>query len=189
VSAAAGAESPLARGAITLLVACADRGVIGRDNTLPWHLPEDLRHFRDTTLGHALIMGRRTFASIGRPLPGRHTIVLTRDPTWHHPGCAIAHRLADAIDAGRSLGRGEIFVVGGAQVYRDALPMADRVLMTRIALDVAGDAFFPPLSEAQWAPVHREARVAANGIAFEIIDWRPRNGCQADTARHEADRR
>jgi dihydrofolate reductase len=189
VSVAAGTDQPLAPGTITLLVACADRGVIGRDNALPWHLPEDLRHFRETTLGHVLIMGRRTFASIGRPLPGRHTIVLTRDPAWHHPGCAIAHSLAGAIEAARTAGLGEIFVVGGAQVYCEALPLADRVLMTRIAIDVAGDAFFPALPEAHWAPVHRAARVAADGTAFEIIDWRPRDTCPADPVPSDADRR
>jgi len=188
VSAAAGAEPPPAHAPITLLVACADRGVIGRDNALPWHLPEDLRHFRDTTLGHVLIMGRRTFASIGRPLPGRHTIVLTRDSAWRHPGCEVARSLPDAIAAGGRAARGEIFVVGGAQVYREALPLADRILMTRIALEVAGDAFFPPLPEYHWVPVHRDPRVAADGTVFEIIDWRKRGGA-ADAPRPGPDRR
>ncbi len=159
---------------ITLLVACADDGVIGRDNALPWHLPEDLAHFRQTTLGHVIVMGRRTFESIGRPLPGRHTIVLTRDPTWRSEGCDAAPDLDRAIAMAAAAGRGEIFVVGGAEVYREALPRAARVLMTRIALRVAGDTFFPTLGEREWTIASRQEHVAANGLRYAIIDWRPR---------------
>ena len=166
---------------ITLLVACANHGVIGRDNALPWHLPEDLRHFRQTTLGHVLVMGRRTFDSIGRPLPGRHTVVLSRDPSWRHEGCELATSLDRALDRAAAAERGEIFVVGGAEVYREALPRADRVLMTRIALEVAGDAFFPPLPQTQWAIATREDHVAASGTRYAILDWRRRT-CARDAS-------
>ena len=159
---------------ITLLVACADDDVIGRDNALPWHLPDDLRHFRQTTLGHVIVMGRRTFDSIGRPLPGRNVIVLTRDPAWLHEGCATAPGLDRALAMAAAAGRGEIFVVGGAQVYQEALPRADRVLMTRIDLRVAGDAFFPALSESEWQVASRQEHVAASGLRYAIVDWRRR---------------
>ncbi len=183
-----GCAAPVGPAEITLLVACARNGVIGRDNALPWHLPEDLRHFRATTLGHVLIMGRRTFESIGRPLPGRYTIVLTRDPAWRADGCVVARNLDDAIAAGRAARHGEIFVVGGEQVYRAALSRADRILMTLIERDVPGDAFFPALDERTWRPAHRDPRVADDGTAFAIIDWRPRVDA-ADTAPTNADRR
>lgn len=170
---------PLPAARITLLVACANQDVIGRDNALPWHLPEDLRHFRQTTLGHALVMGRKTFDSIGRPLPGRHTVVLSRDPTWRHEGCDVATDLDAALTAAAATGRGEVFVVGGVEVYRQALPRADRVLMTRIALEVQGDAFFPPLAEAQWAVASREDHEGAGGLRYAIIDWRRRDSARA----------
>jgi dihydrofolate reductase len=155
-------------------VACAQGRVIGQDNRLPWHLPEDLRHFRQTTLGRAIIMGRRTWDSIGRPLPGRTTVVLSRQPAWQAPGCLHADSLEKAIALARAHCPGEVFVVGGEAVYREALPMASRVLMTEIALSVPGDAHFPALDPQAWVSLTRAEHTSATGIAYAIIDYRRR---------------
>jgi len=164
-----GASAAAPRPRITLIVARAANGVIGLNNSLPWHLPEDLRHFKATTLGHVLVMGRRTFESIGRPLPGRRTIVLTRDRDWASPGCERAASLEDAlILAGETT---EVFVAGGGEIYRAALNHADRAIITEIDLTPDGDAFFPLLDPAQWALQSRQSHVAANGIAYAIAHY------------------
>jgi dihydrofolate reductase len=161
---------PLPR--ITLLAARARDGAIGRDNALPWHLPEDLRHFKATTLGHPIVMGRRTFDSIGRPLPGRRTIVVTRDPAWSRPGCERAGSLDEAI--ARCAGSPEVFVVGGAQLYAAAMPRADRLLLTEVDVQVDGDTFFPPVDPGRWILVQSTTGVGANGLAFSIDRWERR---------------
>jgi len=123
--------------------------VIGRGNAIPWHLPEDFKFFKATTMGHVLVMGRKTFESIGRPLPGRQTIVLTRSD-WNHPGVLIARNLAglpiEANDPRR------VFICGGAEVYRQALPACTELLLTHVKRTVEGDAFFPPF-ESEFDPV------------------------------------
>lgn len=152
---------------LTIVVARAQDGAIGRGNTLPWHLPEDLRHFKATTLGHPILMGRRTFESIGRPLPGRRTIVITRNPQWAHPGCERAASLQAALDA--CAGCPEVFVVGGAQLYREALPRAHRLIITEVALRVPdADTFFPAFDPAHWRCTERRPEVSAGGLGFEI---------------------
>ena len=158
---------------ITLIVARAANGVIGRDNTLPWHLPEDLRHFKATTLGHTLVMGRKTFDSIGRPLPGRRTVVLTRDPGWSHPGCERAASLGGAIALAGDTD--ELFIAGGGQVYSDALAIAERALITEIDIEPAGDAFFPALDPRQWTLHERIEHRSATGIGYAIADYRRRS--------------
>jgi dihydrofolate reductase len=165
---------PASRPRITLLVACARHGAIGRDNALPWHLPEDLKHFRETTLGHPIVMGRRTFESIGRPLPGRRTIVVSRDPGWAHPGCERAGSLDEAIAL--CAGAPEVFVVGGAQVYAAALPRADRLLVTDIELEVEGDTFFPAIDPAQWRLTGELPAVSRTGLRYAIRTWERRPG-------------
>jgi dihydrofolate reductase len=157
---------------LTLVVARARNGVIGRDNALPWHLPEDLQHFKATTMGHPLLMGRRTFESIGRPLPGRRTVVLTRDPLWHHDGCERAASLEAAIAL--CAGSPEAFVVGGAQVYAEAMARADRLIVTDIELDVDGDAWFPAIDPAAWACTSRSAAISRTGLHYEIGTWERR---------------
>lgn len=165
---------------VTIVVARARHGVIGCDNALPWHLPEDLKHFKATTLGHAIVMGRHTFESIGRPLPGRRTIVVTRNDAWHAPGCERAPSLDAALALAASPGpdpsiaTDEVFVVGGAQLYREALPRADRVVLTEIELDVDGDAHFPALAPQDWTERSREARTSSGGIGYAIVDLRRR---------------
>jgi dihydrofolate reductase len=122
--------------------------VIGRDNALPWHLPADLQHFKALTMGHAVIVGRTTFESIGRVLPGRRWVVLTRQAAWHHAGVTVAHDLDHAL---RDLaGDAEAFIAGGAEVYRGALPRADRVYLTLVHAEIDGDARFPELDRAEW---------------------------------------
>lgn len=132
----------------------AENGVIGRNNALPWRLPADLQHFKATTMGHAVILGRKTFESIGKVLAGRRWTVLTRRPDWRHPGVEVANDLDEALR--RLSGEPQVFVAGGAEVYRQALPRADRLFLTVIHTDVEGDARFPALDPAQWTLVDDE---------------------------------
>jgi len=172
------APAPAAGPRVTIVVARARGGVIGADNGLPWHLPEDLKHFRATTMGHAIVMGRKTFESIGKALPGRRTIVVSRDPRWTHPGCESATSLEAAIalaaqpGADPSIATDEVFVVGGAQLYRDAIARAHRAIVTDIDVDVAGDAHFPELDALQWRVESRSERQSDSGLRYAIVDYR-----------------
>ncbi len=164
---------------VTLIVARAHHSAIGRGNTLPWRLPEDLRHFKSTTMGHPIVMGRKTFDSIGKPLPGRHNIVVSRDAGWHHDGCERAGSVEEALRraavASSDDASAETFVIGGAQVYAAALPLADRLLVTEIDLDVEADVFFPAIDPAQWAPRHTTRHRSSAGIDYAIVDYRRRS--------------
>jgi len=126
----------------------AENGVIGRDNALPWHLPNDLKRFKALTTGHSIIMGRRTFESIGRVLPDRRTIVITRNPEFRAPGAEVAHSLDDALAL--TEGEDEVFVVGGAELYRTALAQVDRIYLTMVHATVEGDVRFPAWNPAHW---------------------------------------
>ncbi len=142
---------------ISLIAAVARNGVIGRDNGLPWHLPEDLRHFQSVTRGHVLVMGRRTWESFATPLPGRRILVVTRQGGWQPEGApegveAVAS-LDEALEKARSAGETEVLIAGGTEVYRAALPFADRMYLTRIDAEVPGDTWFPPFDEAAWRTV------------------------------------
>ena len=132
----------------SLIVARARNGIIGKDNGMPWHLPADLAHFKRTTLGHPVIMGRRTWESIGRALPGRRNIVVSRTPGFQAPGAEVVASLADAWRA--VAGADEAFVIGGAPALRGGPAAADRIYLTDIAGDVEGDTFFPPLPPGAW---------------------------------------
>jgi len=142
---------------LSLIVAMARNRVIGRDNAMPWHLPEDLKFFKSMTMGKPIVMGRKTFESIGRPLPGRLNIVITRDSAWQHEGVAVAHSLEDALALAQAdpgaREAGEIMVIGGEQIYRAALKKADRLYITRVDTEVAGDAYFPEFDEGDWRQV------------------------------------
>lgn len=143
---------------ISIIVAVAENGVIGRGGDLPWRLPDDLRYFKRITMGHPLVMGRKTFESIGRPLPGRTNIVLTRDPAWRAEGVDTAHTLDQALDLARSAPGGEdVMVIGGADVFARALPLADRLYLTEVLDTVPGDVYFPPFDRAEWREVDRTA--------------------------------
>jgi dihydrofolate reductase len=144
---------------IAIIAALAKNRTIGIDNVLPWRCPEDLKHFKALTLGHHLIMGRKTFDSIGRALPGRTTVVITRNRTLSFAGCQIAHSLPEAIRA--CTDKADIFIAGGADIYRQSLALADILYLTEIQQDVTGDAHFPELDENIWQEVSREVRIQA----------------------------
>lgn len=139
---------------ISIIVAMAQNRTIGINNTLPWRCPEDLRHFKALTMGHHMIMGRKTFDSIGKPLPGRTTVVVTRNTRLQIDGCIIAHSLQQAIAA--CAGDNEIFIVGGAELYAQALPLANKLYVTEIRQDIQGDAHFPEFDKKQWREAARE---------------------------------
>jgi dihydrofolate reductase len=133
---------------VTLIVAMAKNRAIGKDNTLPWHIPEDLKRFKALTMGHPIVMGRKTFDSIGRPLPGRRNIVISRNRSLAIPGVEVTGSLDEALAACSA--EPEVFVIGGEQIYAQALGRADRIEMTEVGQAVDGDAFFPPIDEAAW---------------------------------------
>lgn len=141
---------------LSLIVAMAKNRTIGINNTLPWRCPEDLKHFKALTMGHHLIMGRKTFDSIGKPLPGRTTVVVTRNASLQIEGCVMARSLEEAIAA--CAGDSEVFIVGGADIYSQSLDLADTLYITEIQQNVEGDAHFPALDPQAWQEVARAAR-------------------------------
>ncbi len=145
---------------VSLIVAVADNGVIGDRGRLPWHLSADLKRFKALTMGHHLIVGRKTFAAIGRALPGRRTIVVSRGRPELPDGVALAPSLEAALEAARAAGESEAFVAGGAQIYRQALPLGDRLYLTRVHATPEGDAFFPAWDESAWRLVERQEGMA-----------------------------
>lgn len=158
---------------LSIIVAMTPERVIGKDNALPWHLPEDLAHFKQTTMGHPVLMGRKTYEAIGRPLPGRQNIVVTRDRGWTAEGVEVAHGLEEAI--GRARHDREIFVIGGAQLYAAALPRATKIYLTTVHARVAGDTLFPPLDEQRWRQVSRSAlQYSRSGLPFTLSVFRRR---------------
>ena len=158
---------------VSLVAAVAENGVIGRDGTLPWSLPADLRRFRELTTGHHVVMGRNTHASIGRALPGRVNLVLTRHPELVAEGCRALRDLDAALRVARDAGESEAFVIGGAAVYALALPLAQRIYLTRVAAVVAGDVRFPELDPDRWVEASREERAPdernAHALAFTLL--------------------
>ncbi|UTW54429.1 type 3 dihydrofolate reductase [Kordiimonas sp. SCSIO 12610] len=150
---------------ISCIAAMASNNVIGLNNQMPWHLPADLKHFKSITLSKPIIMGRKTFESIGRPLPGRTNIVITRNKGWHADGVTNASSLSDAIELARRLPEAvdEIMIIGGGQVYKEALPLADRLYITEISLETEGDAFFPKIDQSIWRETARESHKSVDG--------------------------
>ena len=142
------------------LVAMAKNRVIGRDNTLPWRLSADLKRFKQLTLGHTLVMGRKTYESIGRPLPGRRMVVITRQPGFRPEGVQVVHSLEEALAAAPA-DEQELFIGGGAEIYRQAMPLTDRLYLTVIEREVEGDAYFPELDLSRWQLVDEEAHLGA----------------------------
>jgi dihydrofolate reductase len=141
---------------ITLVAAVADNGVIGNDGDIPWRIPADFAHFKALTLGHVLVMGRATYESIGRPLPGRTTIVLTRDRSWTSEGVLVAPDLSTALRLAADVDP-EVFVVGGASVYAEALAVADAQVLTEVHLSPVGDTRYPVFDPTQWVETRRES--------------------------------
>jgi dihydrofolate reductase len=152
---------------ITLVVARARNGAIGRNGTLPWHIPADLRHFKQVTLGTPMIMGRKTFESLPGLLPGRRHIVLTRDTGWSGQGAEVAHDVEEALALA---GSGRVSIIGGAEIFEIFMPIADAVELTEVHADLEGDTFMPPLGPALWREVAREEHEAENGRpAFSFV--------------------
>lgn len=139
----------------SIIVAVAANGVIGRDNQLPWHLPADLKFYKQTTTGHHMVMGRKTYESIGRPLPGRTTIVVTRSGSYDSPGVLVARSLDEALEI--ASGDDEVFLAGGVQIFREGLAIADRIYLTRVETEPEGDVFFPPVNWDEWKLIRDEA--------------------------------
>ncbi|AXK38144.1 dihydrofolate reductase [Crenobacter cavernae] len=154
---------------VTLVAAMAEGNVIGVANTLPWHLPEDLKHFKAVTLGKPIVMGRKTYDSIGRPLPGRRNVVVTRNRDWHADGVEVVYSLADALATLAEVD--EICVIGGGELFAQAIASANKLSLTEIALEVDGDAFFPEVDKNVWREASREAHVSAAGLAYAFVEY------------------
>ena len=160
---------------LALIWAMARNRTIGRNNALPWYLPEDLKYFKRVTLGKPIIMGRKTWESIGRPLPGRTNIVITRDAAFHAEGVRVVQTLEQALALAEKIclidGADEAVVIGGAQIYALALPLADRLYLTQVHADVEGDAHFPPLDLTLWRELGREdfAAQAPNPYDYSFL--------------------
>jgi dihydrofolate reductase len=155
---------------IALVVARAANGVIGAHGGIPWRIPEDMRHFRDVTLGKPCIMGRKTWESLPKkPLPGRLNIVVTSDRTLAAAGAAVAHSFNEAVARAQSESSEEISVIGGAEIYRAALPVSSLVHLTEIHAEFAGDAYFPELGGNQWQEIAREERATSDGLAYAFV--------------------
>lgn len=133
---------------ISLIVAFDENRLIGRDNGLPWHLPADLKHFKTLTMGHHMIMGRKTFESIGKPLPGRTSVIITRQTDYHADGCIVTQNFTEAMM--QCAGQEEIFIIGGAQIFECTLPLADTLYITQIHHTFEGDTFFPEIKSSEW---------------------------------------
>ena len=161
---------------IALVVAVSQNNVIGRDNQLPWHLPEDLQYFKSVTMGKPILMGRKTFDSIGRPLPGRKNIVITRDLEWDAEGVEVVYSVDDALAAGADAcavaNSDEIMIIGGAQIYRDCLPIADRLYLTRVEAEIEGDAFFPDIDTKQWQKIAEKTpkEIDKYSYCFQVLE-------------------
>lgn len=157
---------------LSLIVAASENNVIGTGGDLPWHLPAELRYYRATTLGKPNIMGRKTHEAIGRPLPKRHNIVISRDPTYKAEGCDTVTTIEDAIERAKKDNIEEIFVIGGGEIYKIALPLADRLYLTRVHTVIeGGEAFFPEVAWDQWKEVQRTEHAvdAENSLAFTML--------------------
>ena len=144
----------------SMIVAMAENRVIGINNQLPWYLPNDLKYFKQVTMGKPILMGRKTFESIKKPLPGRTNIVITRNQDWSAEGVKVVHSLQQAFEMGESIceidGQEEVMIIGGDQIYQSSLPDVDRVYLTKVHAEVAGDAYFPEVDWSQWREIGRE---------------------------------
>ena len=152
---------------LSLIVAHANNRVIGHNNTLPWHLPEDLKRFRALTMGHSIIMGRKTFESLGRLLPGRITIIVTRNKDFKVEGALIAHSLQAALLL--AAGDNEPFVIGGAELYKDGLKLATKLYITEVHAEFVGDAFLPEIDLSAWNLNEKKDHVAASGLEYSDL--------------------
>lgn len=153
---------------IAMIAAMANNRVIGKDNQMPWHLPEDLRHFKAITMNKPIVMGRKTFESIGRPLPGRHNIVITRQADFSAEGITVVDSIEAAIVSAKECD--ELVIIGGGQLYSAMLPKADSLYLTEINLEVEGDTFFPHWDDGSWLEVSRINEINSNGLEYSFIN-------------------
>ena len=153
---------------ISAIVAISRNNVIGRDGHLPWHLSADLKRFKAITTGHSIILGRKNYDDIGRPLPNRTNYVLTRNANFEAPGCIVCNSLAQAVESAQSAGESECFIIGGAAVYREAMPLVKKMYVTRVESDVDGDVFFPEWGEG-WRKVSEESFPADEKNDFPTV--------------------
>lgn len=164
----------------TIIVAIDACNGIGIGNALPWHLPEDLAHFKRITLGHPIVMGRKTFESIGRPLPGRRNIVITRNPSWQHDGIETVPSLTAAATL---TGDTETFIIGGAEIYAASLPQTQRLIVTEINSNFACDAFFPTRDPKQWQEISRQPHYSAvNDFNYAFVIYERRTSSYSSTS-------
>ncbi len=154
---------------LSVIAAVANNGVIGRDHALPWHLPEDLKRFKALTMGHHILMGRKTYESLGRLLPGRATVVISRNPQYQVTGALVAGSLSQALAlCGNDE---EVFVIGGNELYKAALLLADKLYLTRIHQDFSGDAHFPGYDATKWREIENTSHISAAGLPFSFITY------------------
>jgi dihydrofolate reductase len=155
---------------VSFVLARADNGVIGAGNAIPWRIPEDLKYFKAITMGKPIVMGRKTWDSFPRkPLPGRTNIVITRDLHWRAEGAVVVHSLDEALAKARSENPPEIAIIGGAEIYKLALPLADRIHLTEVHLDAAGDVSMPAFDSAHWRETAREDHVTADNLRYSYV--------------------
>lgn len=158
---------------LSIIVAVSENGVIGLNNQLIWRLPDDLKRFKQLTLGHPMIMGRKTFESIGKPLPGRQSIIITRDKNFSFEGTLVVHTLEEAIEAAKQTGTDEAFIVGGGEIYRQVQPLCDKLYITEVHTDIEGDTFFKIENPGLWKEserIHHEAD-PKHTISFDFVDF------------------
>lgn len=158
---------PSVKSTLSLVVAASSNNAIGKNNQLLWHLPNDLKFFKNLTWGMPIIMGRKTFESVNKPLPGRFNIVITRQPGWNAEGVTPVANIEQAIQKAAETNCKEIFIIGGGDIYRQVMQMADRIYLTRVHIDIDGDTFFPAINEQQWELVSNEDVTADNKHAFD----------------------
>ncbi len=160
---------------ISIIVATANNRVIGAGNNMPWHLPADLAYFKKTTLGHPVIMGRKTFESIGKPLPGRENVIVTSNRDYHAESCLVLHTLEEARNYCRDK---DVFIIGGAQIYQEFFPYADRLYITLIDEDFSGDTYFPEIHEEKWQLISKTDGVKdeKNPYRYEFLVYEKRDG-------------
>lgn len=154
---------------LSIIVAVANDSVIGINNTLPWHLPEDLKRFKALTMGHHIVMGRKTYESLGRLLPGRTTVIVTRNKDYHVEGAMVVHSIEQALTVCAE--DDEVFLIGGAELYQQGFAHADKIYLTEVNADFAGDAFLPNFDLTEWNELSRESYQAENGLAFSYVTY------------------
>lgn len=154
---------------VSIIVAADKNWVIGIEGKMPWHLPADMKHFKEITTGHHVIMGRRTFEDIGKPLPNRTNIIISRNKDLKIEGCVVVHDIREALDFAKAAGEKECFVIGGGTIYMSSLLWADKVYLTKIEAVVAGDTYFPPLEETNWKETEHKIYKADEKNEYDFV--------------------